>query len=67
MVDFTATLVQAKAGARLASHEGGQTNAAVTKPPNMLPPPSADGVDGLYRQLAEIHTITATQLVECAR
>jgi hypothetical protein len=36
-------------------------------PLNALPPPSTDGVDRLYCQLAEIHTIIAAQLAEYAR
>jgi hypothetical protein len=31
------------------------------------PPPTANEVDRLYRQLMEIHTTGATLLVECAR
>jgi hypothetical protein len=38
----------------------------MAKPLNVLPPPSADRVDMLYHQLAEIHTIASTQLAECA-
>jgi gamma-glutamylcysteine synthetase len=34
---------------------------------NASPSPTADGVDKLYHQLAEIHTIAARQLAECAR
>jgi hypothetical protein len=37
-----------------------------TKPLSASPPLTADGVDKMYRQLAEIHAITATQLAECA-
>jgi hypothetical protein len=59
MVDFIASQVQAKGGAPLAScvGGGGQTKVAATKPANMPPSPSTDGVYGLYRQLAEIHAI----------
>jgi hypothetical protein len=38
----------------------------VAKSPNTSPPPTADRVAMLYRQLAETHTITVVQLVECA-
>jgi hypothetical protein len=30
------------------------------------PPPTADDVDRLYRQLIEIHAIEGAQLVECS-
>jgi hypothetical protein len=30
----------------------------VAKPPSISPPLIADGVDKMYRQLVEIHTIT---------
>jgi hypothetical protein len=45
----------------------GQIEATTTKTPSALPPPTTDGVDRIYRQLAEIHTIVAVQLAECAR
>jgi hypothetical protein len=66
MVDFVATQAQAKGAAPSANDEGGQTEAAADRPPIDLPPPATDGVDRMYHQLAEIHTITAMQLVECA-
>jgi hypothetical protein len=66
MVDFASTHARAMGVAPYANHEGGQTKATVAKPPNSSPPPTADGVDRLYHQLAEIHTITTTQLMECA-
>jgi hypothetical protein len=59
MVDFVATQARAKGVAPSANLEGGQTEATAAKPLNALPPPIADGVDRLYRQLAEIHAITA--------
>jgi hypothetical protein len=67
MVFLAATRAQAKGAAPSASCEGVQTEVAVTTPLNTLPPPSNDGVDWMYRQLEEIHAITATPLVECAR
>jgi hypothetical protein len=67
MVDFTSTQVQAKVVAPPASREGGQVEAAVTKPPSASPPLTANGVDKMYRQLAEIQAIVAAQLAECAR
>jgi hypothetical protein len=35
-----------------------QVMASTVTPLNPLPPPSSDGVDRLYRQLAKIHAIT---------
>jgi hypothetical protein len=50
MVDFVTTQAQAKGAALSANREGGgQTEA---KPLNASPPPTADWVDRLYRQLA---------------
>jgi hypothetical protein len=66
IVDFTTTQARAKGAALSANREGGQTETAVAKPPNALPPPFADGVDRLYHQLAETHTIATAPLVECA-
>jgi hypothetical protein len=65
MVDLTATQAQTKGSAPSTEREGGQTKAVGTKPLNALPPPSADGVERLYRQLVEVHAIAAMQLVEC--
>jgi hypothetical protein len=39
--------------------------ATATKPLSASPPLTAYGVDNMYRQIAEIHFIAATQLVEC--
>jgi hypothetical protein len=39
----------------------------MAEPPKTSPPPTVDGMDGLYCQLVEIHAITAIQLAECAR
>jgi hypothetical protein len=67
MVDFTATQSWAKAAAPSANHGGGQTEATTIKTLSALPSPTVDGVDKMYRQLVEIHTIATTQLEECAR
>jgi hypothetical protein len=67
MVDLTTIQAQAKGAAPSANHEGGHTEATMAKPLNAPPPPFANGVDRLYHQLAEIHSITAAKLVECAR
>jgi hypothetical protein len=45
----------------------GQAEDAVAKAPSTSSPPTGDGVDKLYHKLAEIHAITAMQLVECVR
>jgi hypothetical protein len=39
--------------------------ATATTPLNAPVPPSIDGVDRLYHQLAKIHTITIVQLAKC--
>jgi hypothetical protein len=49
-----------------ASREGGQVEATTAKPLSAPPLLIVDGVDKMYHQLAEIHTITAAQLAECA-
>jgi hypothetical protein len=67
MMDFASTQAQAKKVAPSTSHEGGQTEAAETEPPSTSAPLTTDGVDKMHRQLAEIHAITTTQLVEYAR
>jgi hypothetical protein len=66
MVDFAATQARAK-GATLSTNLGErQTRAAATKTMSALPSPTADGVDMMYHQLAEIHAIVIAQLAECA-
>jgi hypothetical protein len=67
MVDFASTQTWAKRVAPSTNREGGQTEAAVSKPLKTSAPPTADGVDRLYCQLAEIYAIAATHLAECAR
>jgi hypothetical protein len=60
MVDFTCTQAQAEAPP---SHRGEATvEAAVPKSPLL----TADGLDKMYHQLAEIHIIATMQLAECA-
>jgi hypothetical protein len=66
MVNFTSTQARAKEVAPPTSSEGGQAEAAIAKPPSALAPLPADGVDKMYRQLAEIHAIATTQLAEYA-
>jgi hypothetical protein len=66
MVDFAFTQAQAKDVAPLLA-EGGQDEAAMAKPLSASPSLTTDGMDKMYHQLAEIHAITAMQLVECSR
>jgi hypothetical protein len=44
-----------------------QVEAATVKTLSASPPLTANWVDKMYHQLAEIHTIATTQLTECAR
>jgi hypothetical protein len=67
MVDLIATKLQDEGVTPPASRKGGQAEAAVAKPPNVPSPPSTNGANSLYRQLAEIHAIAAVQLAKCAR
>jgi hypothetical protein len=39
----------------------------VAEPPKVSPPPTVNGVDKMYHQLAEIHAITAALQAEWAR
>jgi hypothetical protein len=57
VVELAATQLQAKGVAPPGSREGGQAKDTAAKPLNISPPPSADGVNRMYRQLAEIHAI----------
>jgi hypothetical protein len=66
MVDVASTQARAKGVAPFASREGGQTEAGAAKPMSASPLPTADGVDKMYHQLAEIHAITAAHLAEWA-
>jgi hypothetical protein len=45
----------------------GLAEAVMTKALSVSPPPTADGLDKMYHQLAEIHAITITQLTKGAR
>jgi hypothetical protein len=64
MVNLATTRGKAHRVAPSPNCEGGscQTEATAAMLLNALPPPSADGVDKLYHQLAEIDTIITTQL-----
>jgi hypothetical protein len=66
MVDFTSTQAQAMEVAPPTSREGGQDEAAAAKPLSASPPLTADGVDKMYHQLADIHAIAVAQLAEFA-
>jgi hypothetical protein len=65
MVDFASTQARAKEVGPSTSYEGGQTEATVAKTPSTSPPLTANGVDMMYHQLAEIHAIAAMQLAKC--
>jgi hypothetical protein len=67
MMDFASTPTHAKGVALVTGHEEGHTEATVARPSKASSPPTADGVDKMYRQLAEIHAIATVQLVECSR
>jgi hypothetical protein len=67
MVDFASTQAQAEEVAPPTSHEGGQAEATAIKPFSASPLLTADRVDKMYRQLAEIRAIATAQLAECAR
>jgi hypothetical protein len=66
MVDFVSTHARVKGVAPSANGEGNQAEAIASEPLSASPPPTADGVDKLYHQLTEIHTIAAMQLAMCA-
>jgi hypothetical protein len=66
-MDFTSTQARAKEVAPPPSREGGQMEFTAAKPLSASPSLTADVVDKMYHQLAEIHAITAAQLAECAR
>jgi hypothetical protein len=64
MKDYAPVQAQGKGEAPTSSREGSQ---AAAKALDASPLPTTDGVDKLYRQLGEIHAISAAQLAECAR
>jgi hypothetical protein len=67
MMDFASSPARTKGVPPAASHEEGRGDAAVARPPKAPPLPTTDGVDKMYRQLAELHAITTAQLVGFAR
>jgi hypothetical protein len=67
MIDYAPTRAWSKGVIPTPSCGWGQAEDAVAKAPSTSSPPTGDGVDKLYHKLAEIHAITAMQLVECAR
>jgi hypothetical protein len=67
MVDFTSTQAPGKQVAPPANRDGGQAEATVATALSTLSLLSVDRFYKRYRQLAKMHTIIATQLVECAR
>jgi hypothetical protein len=65
MVDFTSTQAQANEVAPTTSHEGGLAEATMATTLSASPPLTADGVDKMYCQLAEIYAMAFTKLAEC--
>jgi hypothetical protein len=59
MADFTSTQAQAKELAPSASWGEARAETAVTKYQSASPTLTIDGVDRMYYQLMEIHTITS--------
>jgi hypothetical protein len=66
-MDFTSTQARAKEVAPPPSREGGQMEFTAAKPPSASPSLTADVVDKMYHQLAEIHAIVGAQLPKCTR
>jgi hypothetical protein len=66
MVDFTSTQAMAMELAPPVHRGEAQSEGVVDKSPSTPPPLIADGVDRMYRQLAEIQANVTVQLVECA-
>jgi hypothetical protein len=64
MLDFTSTQALAK---ELSSPVHQREAQAEANSMSTSPPLTADELDRMYHELAEIHTITAAQLAECAR
>jgi hypothetical protein len=63
MVDFIARQARATGAPPSMNREReGGDEAGVAKPQSSLPPPIADGVDRMYRQLVENNAIATTQL-----
>jgi hypothetical protein len=62
MVDFTSTQAQPEEVAPPANCEGGQAEATMAKPLSTSPLLTIDGMDKMYYQLVEIHSIATVQL-----
>jgi hypothetical protein len=65
MIDYALAQARSEGKVNAPHHQGGLTKATKAKAVSISPPPTADEVDRLYRQLAEIHAISAAQLAEC--
>jgi hypothetical protein len=67
MMDYTSTQARTKGVAPTTNHEKSHTEAVLARSSKALPPPSADRVDKMYLQLAEIHAvaIVVAQLAKC--
>jgi hypothetical protein len=67
MLDFTSTQTQAKDLTPLVCQGKARTKVVAAQSPSASPPLTVDGVNRMYRQLAQIHAIPTAQLVECTR
>jgi hypothetical protein len=65
MMDFASAHARAKGLAPTASCEERHIEAIAARLPKASPTPTADGVDKMYHQLADIHALAIAQLVEC--
>jgi hypothetical protein len=62
MADLAATRVQAKEADPSANYKGVANKGCSSHAPKCATPPPTDGLDRLYHQLAEIHTISTVQM-----
>jgi hypothetical protein len=67
MVDLTSTQAQAKEFTPPSRRGEAPVETAVPKSLSRSPSLTADGVNWMYHQLAEMHTIATAHLAECAR
>jgi hypothetical protein len=66
MLDFASTQSLAKELAPPIHRREARAEAAEANSTSTSPPLTTDGLDRMYRQLTEIHTIITAQLAECA-
>jgi hypothetical protein len=67
MLDFTSTQALAKELSPLVRRSEARAKATEANSMSTSPLLTTDGLDRIYRQLAEIHAITAAQLAKWAR